>query len=112
MPRGQLSESAFATTSEYGRKGGESHSRVRVHVTIRQICHNYLENKNVNRMVWPAQSPDLNPIENLWKYIKDIISKRKHRVKSAKEMRIVLTEVWPCIDKNFLLKLCNSVPKR
>ncbi|PVH70878.1 transposable element Tcb1 transposase, partial [Cadophora sp. DSE1049] len=58
------------------------------------------------------QSPNLNPIENLWKYIKNIISKRKHKVKSAKEIRAVLKEVWPDINGNFLLKLCDSVPKR
>jgi hypothetical protein len=33
-------------------------------------------------------------------------------VKNATDMRKALREVWPQIDGNFLLKLCDSVPRR
>jgi transposase len=39
-----------------------------------KIIIKYLKNKKVKRMKWPPQSPNLNPFENLWKHIKDIIS--------------------------------------
>jgi transposase len=79
---------------------------------ITKIITRYLANKGIYRMPWPPQSPDLNPIENLWKYVKDIIDKCKHRCRNAADMRYVLQEVWPQIEPEFLLKLCDSVPKR
>jgi len=77
-----------------------------------KIIKKYLANKNINRMIWPPQSLDLNPIENLWKYIKDLISKYKHKIRNTEDIRNALRQVWPQIDGNFFLKLADSVPRR
>jgi transposase len=55
---------------------------------------------------------DLNPIENIWKHIKDLISRRRHKIKNVQDIRFVLMAIWLEIDGNFLLKLCNSIPRR
>jgi hypothetical protein len=53
----------------------------------------YLIKQRVQRLQWPPQSPDLSPIENLWKQIKVMIAKRKHKIKGIKGMEAALREV-------------------
>jgi hypothetical protein len=66
----------------------------------------------VNRLCWPAQSPDLSPIENLWKQIKSIVGKKRHKIRNIQQMETALSEVWPTILKKTLLKLNCSMPAR
>ena len=47
-----------------------------------KIVRTYLNKQKVKRLHWPAQSPDLSLIRILWKQIKLMISKRKHRIKN------------------------------
>ena len=36
----------------------------------------FLEQENVQVLDWPGNSPDLNPIENLWKLIKAKVAEK------------------------------------
>ena len=71
-------------------------------------------------MSWPPQSPDLNPIENLWEEFKDQFHKRfvelfDHPSKSL-EARYrygeVLQEVWYNQGMKMVDALVESMPKR
>jgi transposase len=75
-----------------------------------KVVQTYLKNKGVQLLDWPAQSPDLNPIENLW----SILDKRlKDRVCSNEsELFEILERGWKELDINLLTNLVASMPRR
>lgn len=61
-----------------------------------KLVKEWLEQQKVNVMKWPAQSPDLYPIENLWAILNQKISDQK--VKTPNELFDLLSKAWSEID--------------
>ena len=63
---------------------------------------------------WPPNSPDLNPIENLWAVLKRRVAQRKPS--DLEEIKKYLVEEWKLWnrfeDDNFIERYINSMPKR
>lgn len=70
------------------------------------------EQHGLEKLDWPAQSPDLNPIENIWMQMKDHVQKRQPSVKSTTDMKEALREAWNAVDFQSINKLIASVPDR
>jgi transposase len=45
-----------------------------------------MENNNVELLPWPAYSPDMNIIENVWAHYKDQVEKKKHIIKNQDDL--------------------------
>ena len=60
----------------------------------------------------PAQSPDLNPIEHVWKYLKDQVNQRPTRPQNLDALWDALLEEWEKIDVGFINSLIESMPDR
>lgn len=65
---------------------------------------------NVEVLDWPSQSPDLNPIENLWKDLKSRISNKKTSNKNALWEEI--QKEWYATPVETCRKLIDSMPRR
>jgi Transposase and inactivated derivatives len=78
----------------------------------------YLETKEgefggkMTVMSWPSQSPDLNPIENVWGYIKRRLRKRKDRPSNLDTLFEQILEEWNAVPHRVLLNLIESMPSR
>jgi hypothetical protein len=75
-----------------------------------KIIDKYLKNKNILTLEWPSQSPDLNPIENLW----NILDKQLEDRNSSNEDELfqVLEVGWKSLSTEFLKNLVESMPRR
>ncbi|CDQ66524.1 unnamed protein product [Oncorhynchus mykiss] len=60
-------------------------------------------------MEWPAQSPDLDPIERLWEMLDRMVLKKCPSTQS--NLWEVLQEAWGEISSGYLNNLITIMPK-
>ena len=68
----------------------------------------YLHRNDVTCMSWPAQSPDLNIIENLWLLLKRKLQTRVGRIRSKKDLFREIQD----ITLEYIRSLYRSIPRR
>lgn len=72
----------------------------------------WLKDQEFEVMIWPAQSPDLNPIEHLWSHVKRKLNEFETPAKGINELWERVQKVWNEIDKLTCLNLIRSMPLR
>ena len=78
-----------------------------------RVTREWLEvEKKIKTMDWPANSPDLNPIENIWKLLKDKVQKRKVFPRTVAELKTALKEEWEAFDVSIIENIVASMPRR
>lgn len=77
-----------------------------------KVVRNYLNNKQMSVLSWPSQSPDLNPIENAWRQLKQRIANRQRKAANLDDVFEIAQEEWNNIALSSFQTLIESMPRR
>ena len=67
---------------------------------------------NVTTLPWPAYSPDLNPIEEVWAYLKSRLNKLPKKIANLEDLHTAVTKIWNELSVSYIKKLYTSMPRR
>jgi transposase len=97
----------------------QDNARTHTAVVVQVWLQNWAQENGVFLPKWPPYSPDLNPIENLWKLLKERICKGFPELSSLPKNNEALArleraavEVWEDFEDDLLEKLIESMPRR
>lgn len=72
----------------------------------------YIEENGINATSWPAQSPDINIIENIWLRLKRHLQSIKNSINSQEQLITEVTQYWKNIPVNYIRQLYDTIPSR
>ena len=72
----------------------------------------WLEDHDVRVLPWPAKSPDLNPIENVWAVLAQHVYAEGRQYTTKEELKQAILVNWPKISGEYRRTLYNSLPTR
>lgn len=77
-----------------------------------QLVDEFLQEEDIQRMEWPARSPDMNPIEHAWDALGRQIASRQPPPRTLQDLHIALHEEWNLLSIELLNNLITSMPRR
>ncbi|GFT69409.1 transposable element Tc1 transposase [Trichonephila clavipes] len=81
-------------------------------------CHrtldvqDYLDSEGIQRLVWPARSPDLNPIARVWDALERQVAGRNYPPTNRNTLIHILIEKWDKLPKQLLDNVLQSMVRR
>lgn len=75
-----------------------------------KLVKQFVEAKKIQILDWPPNSPDLNPIENLWNELKKRVE--KYKPKTREELKSAIIKSWAEIEQQKIDCYLDSMPRR
>lgn len=80
---------------------------------VARIVMNVLEQQHISLLEWPAQSPDMNPLEHLWDKLQRKVTNSNDHINGPRELFRVLQREWRAIPQeeidNLILTIRNRI---
>ncbi|GBN49211.1 Transposable element Tc3 transposase [Araneus ventricosus] len=94
--------------------GGENwiHQQDGASIHSAQGVKKWLDDNNVQVFPWPAKSPDLNIVENVWAMLVERVYGQERQYENVKELHESLDSVWNTFCQKDIQNLYDSMPNR
>jgi transposase len=76
------------------------------------VVTNFLQEQGVVRMPWPANSPDLSPIEHLWDVLGRAVRRNHPPAVNQQQLIQFLQQEWAAIPQASIRNLIRSMRRR
>lgn len=86
------------------------HDNARPHAA--RSVETFLTQVGVQKLQWPARSPDLNPIEHVWDMLKRRVKNGPNAAQTLSELKTALTSTWREIPQADMKKVVETMPDR
>lgn len=77
-----------------------------------QIVQEFKVQNNMHSMVWPAQSPDLDIIENIWLRLKRELKNGNETFMCKNQLEAAIRRIWVNNPTDYVQSLYRSIPRR
>ncbi|QRW15697.1 Transposable element Tcb2 transposase [Rhizoctonia solani] len=77
-----------------------------------KVTQEWLNTQQLSVLPWPANSPYMNIIENVWDYLDRCVRMRHQLPTRANDLWAILQEEWECIPQAYIDKLYDSMTER
>ena len=75
-----------------------------------KLAQEYLKNHKIVTLEWPLYSPDLNPIENIWRIM--VWKLRKKNISTQSNLIVLVNQEWEKIDQEQIDNWIDSMSGR
>uniref|UniRef100_A0A1B0D7Z1 Tc1-like transposase DDE domain-containing protein n=1 Tax=Phlebotomus papatasi TaxID=29031 RepID=A0A1B0D7Z1_PHLPP len=72
----------------------------------------WFDAQNIRVLPWPACSPGLNPVENLWDILVRTVYAENRCYNNDGEITAAAFQAWANIDQNTITRLITAMPNR
>lgn len=77
-----------------------------------RVVKNWLESEQIRLLEWPARSPDLNIIENVWGLLTRDVYADARQFDTKNELKRAIQASWERIDQQIIKNLFDAIPNR
>ena len=93
-----------------GNRPQFQHDNAPIHAS--RATKEWLKQKNIDIIEWPARSPDLNPIENAWSQLSRQVYKNGRQFRNIEQLKNCIEIEWNNLDQTKIQGLIISMKDR